>query len=69
MREIGGIISVYVREKVYEQVSEQLGVRDQVSGHVWMQVSNGVYDQLGARVYNQVENECLRSILYGKVDF
>jgi hypothetical protein len=69
MREIGGIISVYVRERVYEQVSEQLAVRDQVSGHVWMQVSNGVYDQLGARVYNQVEGECLRSILYGKVDF
>jgi hypothetical protein len=66
MREIGGIISVYVREKVYER---SIGVRDQVSGHVWMQVSNRVYDQVGARVYNQVEDECLRSILYGKVDF
>jgi len=46
MREIGGIISVYVRERVYERVSEQLAVRDQVSGHVWMQVSNRVYDQV-----------------------
>jgi hypothetical protein len=69
MREIGGIISVHVRERVYEQVSEQLAVRDQVSAHVWAQVSNRIYDQVGARVYNQVENECLRSILYGKVDF
>jgi len=69
MREIGGIISVYVRERVYEQASEQLGVRDQVSAHMWAQVSNRVYDQTGVRVYNQVEDECLRSILYGKVDF
>jgi len=60
MREIGGIISVYVRERVYERVSEQLAVRDQVSGHVWMQVSNRVYDQVGARVYNQVENPMWR---------
>ena len=56
MREIGGTISVYVRERVYERVGEQLAVRDKVTNHVWMQVSSRVYDQVGARVYNQVEN-------------
>jgi len=69
MREIGGIISVYVRERVYERVSEQLAVRDRGNAFLWIEVSNRVYDQVGARVYNQVEEECLRSILYGKVDF
>jgi hypothetical protein len=60
MREIGGIISVYVRERVYERVGEQLAVRDKVSAHMWTRMLRGVYDQVGARVYNQVENPMWR---------
>jgi hypothetical protein len=57
MRDVGGIISVYAREQVYDQVSRQLAVNDQVSGHVWEVVSRGIYVQVGARVYNQVDGK------------
>ena len=57
MRDVGGIISVYAREQVYDQVSRQLVVNDQVSRHVWEVVSRGIYVQIGARVYNQVDGK------------
>lgn len=57
MRDVGGIISVYAREQVYDQVSRQLVVNDQVSGYVWEVVSRGIYVQIGARVYNQVDGK------------
>ena len=59
-REVGAIISVYAREQVYDQVSRQLVVNDQVSGHVWEVVSAWIYGQVGMRVYNQVDNQVWR---------
>jgi hypothetical protein len=43
VREIGGIMIVHVREQVGDG-SVDGSVMDQVSSHVWMQVSNRVYD-------------------------
>ena len=58
MRDVGGIISVYAREQVYEQMDRQvMRSNADVSGHVWEVVSRGIYDQVGARVYNQVDGK------------
>jgi hypothetical protein len=66
-REIGTSVRDHVRDTLDRLVKR--GVSGHVFGHMWTRVLRGVNDQAGARVYNQVEDECLRSILYGKVDF